>query len=80
MKLKIGFSEVGVGMGLGIGLAVSPPISGHLSPACAQFVKATRVQSSALWFYVHRVHMLKNLENHPNGAILEWLKMFQELG
>ena len=33
---------------------------------------ATGVQISALWFYVHRVHMLPLLKNHPIGVILQF--------
>ena len=35
---------------------------------------ATGVQISALWFYVHRVHMLQKLKNHPDWVILDFLQ------
>ena len=67
MKPKIGFSEVGPGLGLGLGFAICQPTSGHLSHVCAQIMTATGVQISALWFYVHRVHMLPVLRTTPSG-------------
>ena len=63
VKSKIGFSEVGLGLGLGMRFAIYQPTSGHLWQVCAQIMTATVVTISALWFYVHRVHMLPLLKN-----------------
>ena len=39
---------------------------------------ATGVQISALWFYVHRVHLLSVLKNHRIWVILEyWQLMYR---
>ena len=77
MKSQTGFSEVVLSMGLGMGFAICQVTSGHLSHVCAQIMTATGLQISALWFYVHRVHMLQKLKNHPDGVILEyWQQMY----
>ena len=66
VKSKFGFSEVGLGHGFcHLRTHLWPPLA-HLRTNHDSHWRAI----SALWFYVHRVHLLQKLKNHPIGVIL----------